>query len=526
MFRDINTFYVDPVDADELLQNAAMGMVVGLDPYTEYFGDEDVENFEILTTGRYAGIGSLISQKDDFVIFAEPYKNSPADKAGIEIGDKIVEIEGRDAKGLTTAEVSAILKGEAGSTVSMKVEKFYTGETVEMKIKRELISMPAIPYYGMLDDTVGYIYHSDFMIDSANQFRNAVMSLREQGAESLVLDYRNNGGGIMSEAVQILSLFMPKGTEVVSMRGRMEDTNAVFVTTGEPIDIHMPIVVLINSNSASAAEIVAGAIQDLDRGVLIGRRSFGKGLVQSTRPMSDNSFLKITTAKYYLPSGRCIQAIDYASRGEDGSIKHIPDSLVSEFRTAGGRLVFDGGGVSPDIMTPIEYVSRFALILYAKGYISDFADIYSKENYGREINPVEFALTDADFERFIEFMDDKDVEWESETSKLLKQLTVKATQERYYDAVEEQLKSIAENIKDDKQTNLMLHKEEIIDLIENTVLLRTSYAQGVTEHNIHKDPEIERAVEVLNDIELYKAILDGMAHSDASVRAGTEANEN
>lgn len=507
MLRDITLFYVDEVDADRLLSDAAAGMTSSLDPYTDYISEEDMATFQLLTTGRYGGIGSLIRQGEGGVIFAEPYQGSPADRAGIVVGDKIVEIDGQDVSHYTTDRVSALLKGEPGTKIRLSVEKFYTGDTVPVEIKREVINIPGIPYYGMINDTVGYILHMDFTDEVSNDMRNAVMSLKEQGARALVLDYRNNGGGIVQEAVKILSFFLPRGTEVVSMRGRDLEENTVFKTQNEPIDTDMPLVVLVNNGTASAAEIVAGALQDLDRAVVMGRRSFGKGLVQSTRPLGYNSYLKITTAKYYLPSGRCIQAIDYAGRAEDGSLVHIPDSLIREFRTAAGRKVYDGGGVMPDVKLPADYVSRFAYILYGKGYVYDFVDSYMREHAGKEIVPARFALTEEDYADFTAFMEGKDVEWESETKRALAGLKKSAEDERYLEAISEYVDAIEASLADDVQSGLQLYKRELTDLIENEIILRSAYNSGVIEHNVGKDKDITAAAELLGDEARYREIL-------------------
>ena len=342
MLRDINLFYVDEVDPDELLEDAAAGMVSRLDPYTDYIPEQDMAAFQLMTTGRYGGIGSAIRHNQQGTVFAEPYKDAPADKAGIVAGDLIVAVNGRNASELNPDSISSMLRGEPGTKVHLRVKKFYTGDTISLDIKREIVGIPGIPYYGMLNDTTGYILHSEFTEDVSNDMRNAIMNLKAQGAQSLVLDYRNNGGGIMQEAVKILSFFVPRGTEVVSMRGRNNAENAVFTTQTEPLDTEIPIVVLINNSTASAAEIVAGALQDLDRGVVMGRRSFGKGLIQSTRPVGYNSYLKITTAKYYLPSGRCIQAVNYSRQDGNADVRQTPDSLISEFTTRAGRKVYDG----------------------------------------------------------------------------------------------------------------------------------------------------------------------------------------
>lgn len=507
MLRDISLFYVDDVDADKLLSDAAAGMTAGLDPYTVYISEDDMDTFQLLTTGRYGGVGSLIRKSGEGVVFAEPYKGSPADRAGIVVGDRILEIDGQDASGMTTEQVSDLMKGEPGTKLRMKVGKFYTGDTVQVELKREIINIPGIPYYGMLPDSVGYILNIDFTDEVSNDMRNAVMALREQGARALILDYRNNGGGIVQEAVKILSFFVPRGTEVVSLRGRNPEENAVFATQNEPLDTEIPLVVLVNNGSASAAEIVAGALQDMDRAVLVGRRTFGKGLVQSTRPLGYNAYLKLTTAEYYLPSGRCIQAIDYASRAEDGTLSHIPDSLITEYRTAAGRRVYDGGGVMPDIRVPAEYVSRFAYIVYGKGYVHDFVDDYMRRNRGRDIVPGAFALTDEDYADFVEFMRDKDVEWESETERLLGQLKEAAEAERYLEGIETYVADIEATLGDDVQDGLQRYRQELTELIENEIVLRSAYNAGVVEHNILNDPDVRAALELLGDAQRYGEIL-------------------
>lgn len=509
MLRDLSLFYVDDVDPDKLLKDAAAGMTSGLDPYTVYISEDDMDDFQIMTTGRYGGVGSLIRQRRDGVVFAEPYKGAPADRAGIVIGDKIIEVDGRPASDMTTDQVSALMKGKVGTKLKLKIEKFYTGDTVEVELKREMINIPGIPYYGMLNDSVGYILNVDFTEDVSRDMRNAVLALKEQGAKALILDYRNNGGGVLQEAVKIVSCFVPRGTEVVSLKGRNPEENAVFNTPNEPLDTEIPLVVLVNNGSASASEVVSGALQDMDRAVLVGRRTFGKGLVQTTRPQGYNSYLKLTTAKYYLPSGRCIQAIDYASRAEDGTLSHIPDSLITEFKTAAGRKVYDGGGVMPDVRVPAEYVNRFAYIVYGKGYIDDYVDMFMRANTDREVVPGEFRITDEDYAAFVEFMSDKDVEWQSETKLLLAKLKEAAEAERYTETVGDYITAIEENLDDDVQEALKLYKEELSELIENEIVLRRAYNEGVVVQNLAKDADVQEALALLADMERYNEILAG-----------------
>lgn len=507
MYRDLNLFYVDDVDPNKLLTDAAAGMTASLDPYTEYISEEDMSMFKVLTTGRYGGVGSLIRKTSEGIVFAEPYKDSPADKAGIEIGDLIVEIGGQDATKMSSEEVSAALKGEPETKINLKVRKFFSGEVVPLEIKREIINIPGIPYYGMVSDSVGYILNSDFTDNVSDDMRNVVMSLKSQGAKGIILDYRNNGGGILQEAVKILSFFVPRGTEVVSMRGKQEEQNSVFTTQHDPLDTEIPLVVLVNNGSASSAEIVAGALQDLDRAVLVGRRTFGKGLVQSTRPMDNKSYLKVTTAKYYLPSGRCIQAIDYAKRANNGTISYIPDSLIHEFSTRAGRKVYDGGGIMPDIKLDAEYVSRFAFIVYEKGYIYDFVDGWMKKNINRAVEPGSFAITADDYAAFTKFMEGKNVGWESETKRLLKQLKSAAEAERYLDTISEQLSAIEAGLDDDAETGLQLYRNELTELIENEILLRRTYNRGLMRHNSMKDQDIKEAVRLLHDKQRYDKII-------------------
>ena len=509
MLRDLSLFYVDDVDPDKLLKDAAAGMTAGLDPYTVYISEDEMDDFQIMTTGRYGGVGSLIRQGHDGVVCAEPYRGAPADRAGIVIGDKIIEVDGRSASDMTTDQVSALMKGKVGTKLKLKIEKFYTGDTVEVELKREMINIPGIPYYGMLNDSVGYILNVDFTEDVSRDMRNAVLALKEQGAKALILDYRNNGGGVLQEAVKIVSCFMPRGTEVVSLKGRNPEENAVFNTPNEPLDTEIPLVVLVNNGSASAAEVVAGALQDMDRAVLVGRRTFGKGLVQTTRPQGYNSYLKLTTAKYYLPSGRCIQAIDYASRTEDGTLSHIPDSLITEFKTAAGRKVYDGGGVMPDVRIPAEYVNRFAYIVYGKGYIDDYVDMFMRANTDREVVPGEFRITNEDYAAFVEFMSDKDVEWQSETKLLLAKLKEAAEAERYTETIGDYITAIEENLDDDVQEALKLYKKELSELIENEIVLRRAYNQGVVVQNLAKDADVREAMELFADMERYDEILTG-----------------
>lgn len=499
LMRELSLNYVDEVSPDRLMQQAAAGMTRTLDPYTEFMPEEQMSDFELLTTGKYGGVGSLIRKKGDYVIFAQPYKGSPADRAGIRIGDRIVRIDGQEARGMTIEQVSALLKGSPGTKVKLTVERLLGGEQQELTLRRERIAIPSVPYYGYVADGIGYIQHSDFTEGSYDELRAALEALQREGElRGLILDYRSNGGGILQEAVKIVSLFVPKGTEVVSTRGRAKDAGHTFRTESAPVAPNLPLAVLVNGNTASSAEIVAGALQDLDRAVLIGQKTFGKGLVQSTRPLGYNTMVKMTTAKYYMPSGRCIQAIDYSAHEGRGGAKQVPDSLVHAFTTRAGRTVYDGGGITPDVRTEPQYVSRFAMTLYALGFIEDFVDDYMREHAADTIDNRTFSITDADYDRFVAFMQDKEVPYESDTRHVLKSLKTAAGNDRYTE-LEEEIAKLESQLRDDKLTNLATYRGEITDAINSDVVLRHSYVEGVVEHGLTDDREVAEAVRLLDD---------------------------
>lgn len=511
MLRTINLFYVDDVPSQKIMNAAAEGMTKILDPYTDYIPAEEMEAFTTLTTGKYGGVGSLIRLAGDYVEFSAPYKGSPADRAGIRPGDRIVEIDGKSAKGLTTQQVSDRLRGDAGTSIKVTVEKFPSRERVTLKLERERIAIPGVPYYGMLNDSVGYISHSEFTEGSSSDLLRAYESLKSQGMRSLVLDYRGNTGGILQEAVNILSFFLPEGSEVVSTRSsKFPKENHSIKTSSSPVDLDMPFVVMTDSRSASAAEIVAGALQDYDRAVLVGQRTFGKGLVQSSYPLGYDAMLKITTAKYYLPSGRCIQAIDYAAHNDDGSVAFVPDSLVSEFKTQAGRKVYDGGGVMPDVKLEPEYVSTFAVVVYAQGFVDDFIADYCARHYEElegNVIPTKYRFSEEAYGEFVEFMKDKEVAWESAASRLWKEFKKAAEKERWQESMAEQMTHIEANITNSTEDNLWLYKQELQGIIEDQIVARYCYNEGGVEHSLPDDKELARALEVLDNKDEYRRIL-------------------
>ncbi len=503
MMRELSLNYVDSVDTDKLMEGAAAGMVRNLDPYTEYIPEKEVSEFEMLTTGKYGGIGSLIRKKGEYVTIAQPYEGSPADKAGLKIGDKILAIGGESAKDFTTEQVSARLKGEPNTAVQLTIERL-DGTKHDLQIMRERITIPAISYAGWVADGVGYIRHDDFTDSCAAELRAAIEKLKKEGdLRSLILDYRGNGGGFMQEALKIVSLFTPRGTEVVRTKGRNEEKS--YKTTTDPVYPDVRLVLLVNGGSASASEIVAGSLQDLDRAVLVGQRTLGKGLVQTTLPLGYNAMLKLTTAKYYIPSGRCIQEVDY-SQSQQGEVHNIPDSLIREYTTRGGRKVYDGGGIMPDLKLEPQYISRFAATLYALGFIEDFGDDYIRRNGYRPMDSKTFRITEQDFEDFVRFMEDKEVPYESETRQAL-ELIKRAAKNDRFTAIEQQIEQLEAELKDDTKTNLETYREEVSDALTSDLVLRHAYQRGVTENSLQDDRELKRAIELLADTTEYDRIL-------------------
>ena len=502
LMHAISTQYVDKVDADEMMENGAKGITSKLDPYTDFIPEKDMPDFEAMTTGRYGGIGALIRKKGDYVIIAEPYKGSPADESGLKIGDKIVAIDGKDMRGAKVEDISKCLRGEPNTTVSVTIEQLLTGERKELKIRRRRIVIPSITYSGYVAEGVGYIRHADFTDKCYDDMRTAILRLHSEGElKSLILDYRNNGGGLLQSAIKVLSLFVPKGTMVVETRGRGEKSHKLY-TEYEPLLPNIPLAVLINGNSASAAEIVAGAIQDLDRGILIGQRSFGKGLVQATAPLGYNSFAKITVGKYYIPSGRCIQAVNYST---DGRAEQVADSLIKEFKTSRGRKVYDGGGIMPDKKIKPKYISNFAATLYIMGIIEDFGDDYIKRNGSKSIDVKNFSISDKDYADFVAMAMARDIPYKSESRSALEKLRKSLANERNT-SLDEALEIIDKGLKDDKQSNLKTFRKEIVEQINQNIVLRYAYAAGVIANSLRDDIEVQEAVKLLSNEAEYKRI--------------------
>lgn len=506
VFRDVNLFYVDSVKPEKMVSDAMGGMLTQLDPYTEYIPEKNMSEFEFATTGKYAGIGALIRQRGDWVEIAEPYEGTPSARIGLKAGDRLLEIDGQSLHKIGSSKVSSMLKGEADTKFSLKYRPIAdTMNTKTIEVTRERISVPGVPYYGMVSDSVGYILLNNFTEGCAREVRDAFEKLRTTGKlRALILDLRGNGGGIVGEAIDIVGMFVPRATEALKIQGKIREMNSTYTTRIAPIDTKLPLAVLINSASASSSEIVAGALQDLDRAVIIGQRSFGKGLVQSTRPTPYNGLLKVTTAKYYTPSGRCIQALDYTHRREDGSVGHIPDTLIKTFTTVAGRKVYDGGGIMPDEKLDAEYISKFAAILMAYGFIDDFANLYAAHNSPAQKG---FKVDDKLYAEFVKFMEDKTIEYESMSERKLKELREAAVREKYDERITAELDAIADKIKDDKMVELSQFKVEIKELLASSILTRLYFARAAIEESLTDDKAVARAIEVLDNTEQYDKIL-------------------
>ena len=492
--KELNRSYVDSLPVDRIMRAGVDAMLEELDPYTIYIPEEENEDLQMLMSKTYGGIGAIIhKKKEDNVIINEPYFGSPAHKNGLVCGDEILEIDGTPVKGLESKDASDRMKGKPGTTVTFKVRKGRTGDTLDVPVVRERIHFPDVEYAGMLNDTTGYILQSGFTEGVAGQIKDRFNELKAQGMKRLVLDLRNNGGGLMNEAINIVSLFVPKGSLVVSAKGNSEKSRRDSYTTLEPIDTQIPIIIMINSGSASSAEIVAGALQDLDRATIMGERSYGKGLVQSILPVAYNGQLKITTAKYYTPSGRCVQAIDYSNRNEDGSVGHIPDSLTKEFRTAAGRIVRDGGGITPDVEIKVPDYSRLVYSLVLSGVLDQYVIDYSRRH--DSIPAVEdFHFTDEDFEDFIRFAKTQDFDYRSSAKTLYDQMKKELVKDGLADAMSEELAAMGKALEMDKEKFIRLKKDEIVPFIEEEIATRYWFQEAGVKIRLRYDDQLKEAL--------------------------------
>lgn len=509
IYKELNIYYVDEVNPNELMRTGIDAMLESLDPYTNYYSEAEMESFRFETTGKYGGIGSIIRKKGDFIAIIEPYENSPAAKAGLKAGDLIISVDGKSTEGRSVEDVSKLLKGSPGTTVDLLIRRTGFDNDQTYTLEREDIGIENVPYFGYIEEGIAYITLTQFTQDAGKHVGEALQALQEEGElTGLVLDVRGNPGGLLNEAVNICNLFIDKNKLVVSTRGKVQEWNRDFKTLNRPIDLELPLVVLINNSSASASEIVAGTLQDYDRAVVIGTRSFGKGLVQQTRDIAFNTRLKLTTAKYYTPSGRCIQAIDYAHRNEDGSVSKVPDSLMNEFLTTNGRKVYDGGGVQPDIAVEPEKLSNIAISLLTRDLIFDFVTAYTS-NIDSIPAPAAFTVSNDMFEAFTTYLEDKEYDYDTRSELLLQQLEEQTKHELYYDAISADMERIRANIGRDKANDLDKFMEEIKLLLEEEIIGRYYYQNGQIIASFDHDPVIKEAIAVLRDDARYRSILSG-----------------
>lgn len=506
IIKELDMFYVDTIDPNKTIREGIDNMLYSLDPYTVYYPENDQDELEMMVKGSYGGIGSLIryNPKLQYTVIAEPYEGMPAAESGLKAGDILLEIDGKDLK--NNSDVSTLLRGQVGTSFKLKVQRPGVKEPLEFTIVRRSIQMPTIPYYGIMEGQVGYINLSSFSGSPSKDFKNAFLDLKKQGATSLVIDLRNNGGGLLDQAVEIVNFFVPRGKTIVTTKGKIKQASNTYKTLREPLDTDIPIAVLVNSGTASSSEILSGSLQDLDRAVIVGNRTYGKGLVQVPRSLPYGGNLKITTSKYYIPSGRCVQAIDYAHRNEDGSVARIPDSLTTVFHTAAGREVRDGGGVSPDIEVKQERLPNILYYLVRDNLIFDYATDYCLKH--PVIAPAEkFELTDVDYADFKNKVKGVDFKYDQQSEKILKTLKEAAEFEGYMKEASDEFKALENKLTHNLDRDLDYFSKDIKKMIAEEIIKRYYYQRGAIIQQLKGDNELDEAVKVLTNPERYQQIL-------------------
>jgi carboxyl-terminal processing protease len=507
LFKEVNALYVDEVNPNQLVRTGIDAMLNSLDPYTNYIPEDEVEDFRTINTGQYGGIGAITRELNGRNIVTMVMDDHAAQKGGLKIGDEIMKINDIDLSKISREEANQLMKGQVGTSVNITIKRFGTEQPIKLEFKREKIKVNNVPYSGMVSNDVGYIQLSDFTPDAGKEVKNALIALKEKGAKSIILDLRGNPGGLLIEAVNVTNLFLPKGKKVVSTKGKIPENNLNYETLNSPVDTEIPLAVLINRGSASASEIVAGTIQDYDRGAVIGEKSFGKGLVQVSRPLSYNSQLKVTTAKYYTPTGRCIQVLDYSHRREDGSVGSLPDSLKQPFKTSNGRMVYDGGGIDPDIAVESTEAHTLTQVLYEKGFLFDYATQFAFIHH-QIADPNSFSLTEAEYQQFVTWMKGKNYEYKSPLELELQQFTIEAKKEKYYGELKSQIDQVNTRIAESKNNELMLYKDQIKILLEEEIASRYYLVKGSIEASFKYDKDIREAIEVLHNQPRYKKLLN------------------
>ncbi len=512
LYREINLFYVDETEPGKLMKTGIDAMLKSLDPYTVYIPESKIEDYKFMTTGQYGGIGAIIQKRDKYVMVAEPYEGWPAQKAGLLAGDIIIEINGKSTKGLNTEQVREMLVGQPGTDVELTIKRQDKTQTV--KLTREKIKIKDVPYFGMVDDHTGYIKLTGFTETAAQEVKTAFTGLKEKGMKRLIFDLRGNGGGLLNEAVKIVGFFVDKGTTVVSTKGKIKDWDKVYKTPMPPLDKDIPIIVLIDKYSASASEIVSGSLQDLDRAVIVGENSFGKGLVQQVKDLSYNSKLKLTVAKYYTPSGRCIQKLDYSHKNEKGEAQAVPDSLIHEFETLKyHRKVIDGKGISPDVKVEKMKANKLLESLVANFVIFDFASAYYFQ-HDSIASPEKFTLSGDEYQAFVDFVKTKKINYKTETEKLLEKLKKSAEKENFKDDLEDEIKQLEAELQQHKNDDIFTYKEDIKLFLENEIVGRYYYQTGQIKASLVKDPVLQEAKKIIADETQYNNILSGLVEKN------------
>jgi carboxyl-terminal processing protease len=506
LFKEVNAMYVEEVNPNQLIRTGIDAMLASLDPYTNYIPEDEVEDYRTVNTGQYGGIGAVTREIGNRTVVTMIMEGFGAQKGGLRIGDEILKIDDVDITRLTREQAGQLMKGQLGTPVSLTVKRPGVQAPVKLNFIREKIKVHNVPYSGMVGEDVAYVQLSDFTPDAGKEVKNALVALKEKGAKSAIIDLRGNPGGLLLEAVNIANLFIPKGKVVVSTKGKIPEHNLSYESQSAPFDVDMPVVVLINRGSASASEIVAGTLQDYDRGIVIGEKSYGKGLVQISRPLSYNSQLKVTTAKYYTPTGRCIQVLDYTHRRDDGSVGSIPDSLKRAFKTPNGRIVYDGGGIEPDIKTTAMEAHPLTQVLFEKGFLFDFVTQFTGK-LSRSVDPKTFSLTDEEYLQFVTYMKDKDYSYKSLAETEIEQFIEEAKKERYYADIKTQVDQVHKKIMENKKNDLMVNKEQVKMLIEEEIVSRFHLEKGSVESRFKYDKDVEEAIKVLHDPARYIKIL-------------------
>ncbi len=508
LFRELDLFYVDEIDPGKLVKTSIDKMLNILDPYTVYIPESKMEDYQFMTTGQYGGIGALIQKQHDYLMISEPYEGFPAQKSGLKAGDILLEINGKSLINYSITQVSELLKGEPKSEVEIKVKRQYPAEKIfTVKLERQEIKINSVPYFGMLDSGTAYIKLNQFTAGAGEEVKQALLKLKDEfHPNKLVFDLRGNPGGLLIEAINVVNIFVPKGKDVVSTKGKVDSWNRQYKASLMPVDTSIRLVVLVDRGSASASEIVSGAIQDLDRGVILGQRSYGKGLVQTTRDLSYNAKLKVTTAKYYIPSGRCIQALDYSHRDTSGSVGNIPDSLISEFKTSIGRKVYDGGGILPDVHYDIPKYTTFIQSLVLENAIFNFSTYFAAKT-DSIASPDKFTLSDSTLKSFSKFLEKMNFTYESETEQSVNELVKIAKNEKYFDAIQDDIEKLQNKLKEDRQKDLDKNEKDIRDLLEEEICSRFYYQKGRIQSFLSHDEEIKKAISILNDTAYYNRIL-------------------